>query len=383
MKRYTIAIVGGGASGMMCALELGRLSARDVIIIEKNDRVGKKLSATGNGQGNLTNTRMGTEHYFSSDLSIVGGVLAEFTERDTMETFRSIGGLLLPDERGRVYPASRQGSSATDLLRFALERAGVELKTGVSVTRINSDGRGFTLALSNGEELNADYAVLATGGKAAKQFGTDGSAYALAKSFGHTLTPLYPSLVQCKTDGKELRSLKGIRTEVNLSFEGHTERGDLIFTDYGVSGDSVFRLSSYFTGKEGELLVEFLPDVSEKELFAILDRKRVPEGELFCGILPNQIGRLLLRKAGSVKEAVRLVKRFPLRMEGTLGFDYAQVTKGGVPMDEVTARLESKRQRNLFLTGELLDVDGECGGYNLQWAFASGAVAAREIVCRL
>lgn len=377
MKHYEVAIVGGGAAGLVCALTLYRQGVKNSIILEKNDRLGRKLSQTGNGQGNLTNLNMGIEHYFSSDLQKTEKILSEFDEKDTISFFASIGGLLLPDERGRVYPASKQASSATDLLRYAIEQTNIEVKLSTEVKKFEKN----TLTLSDGEQIKADKIVLCTGGKAAKQFGTDGSAYALVKDVGHTLTPLYPSLVQCKTNTEDIKTLKGIRVDAKLSFEGHTVRGDVIFTDYGISGDAVFRLSPYFTDRTGVVTIEFLPDVTEEQLLSLVKGKNVPQGELFCGILTNQVGRMLLKKTRNATEAVKLCKKFPLNILGTLDFNYAQVTKGGVPMDEVTDELESKKQKGLYLCGELLDVDGECGGYNLQWAFASGVKVAKSI-CR-
>lgn len=380
MKRYRIAIIGGGAAGLVCALTLLRGGERDVVLLEKNDRVGKKLSQTGNGQGNLTNVDMGVRHYFSSDLSIVSKVLEQFSEKDTEALFSSLGALTVADERGRVYPSSRQASSLTDLLRFELERLGARLEIGREVVHLE---RGFVLTLSDGERLGADFVVQCTGGKAAKQFGTDGSAYALAKGLGHSLTPLFPALVQCRADVGALRSLKGIRSDVVLRCGDVAVRGDFMIADYGITGDAVFRLSSYLADRgETTVYVEFLPDVSEETLLSLLKGKRAPQGELFCGVLNNQIGRYLCKAGGSIEGAVRLCKRFPVRVLGTLDFSHAQVTRGGVPMNEVTEKLESRKCGGYFLCGEILDVDGECGGYNLQWAFASGAIVAKELLCR-
>ncbi|MBO4989633.1 MAG: aminoacetone oxidase family FAD-binding enzyme [Clostridia bacterium] len=380
MKHYHVAIIGGGASGLALALFLSRKGISDLVLIEKNDRLGRKLSATGNGQGNLTNLSMGKEHYFSSDLALAEEIISSFDERDTISFFASLGGLLLPDDRGRVYPASRQASSATDLLRYALQAAKIECRLSTTVRSL-SHPSSFVIETDKGA-LSSDFAVLCTGGKAAPQFGTDGSAYALAEGFGHTLTELFPSLVQCKADMGDKKGLKGIRVDGRLSYLDHTVRGDVIFTDYGLSGDAVFRLSPYFAGKdEAWLYLELLPDVEEETLLSLVKGKNVPKEEAFCGILTNQIGRMLLKSAGSLEGAVRLCKRIPFRVTGTLGFAYAQVTKGGIPMNEVTKSLESKKQRGLFFCGEILDVDGECGGYNLQWAFSSAHRVAEE-VCR-
>ena len=232
--------------------------------------------------------------------------------------------------------------------------------------------------------------VLCAGGKAAKNFGTDGSAYALAKSLGHSVTALYPSLVQLKTDTEHIKSLKGIRvySQVKALINGKEvacETGDVIFTDYGVSGDVIFRLSAFVSDKtEGDvtLSIDLLPDISEQKLRDVLQQKskltHIPSGEILCGILNNQVGRAVVKRAKSesVNALVDVVKRFKLKVTGTLGYDYAQVTKGGIPLSEVDDTLQSKSCKGLYLAGEILDVDGRCGGYNLQWAFTSACVIA-------
>ncbi len=213
-------------------------------------------------------------------------------------------------------------------------------------------------------------------------------------SFGHTLTPLYPSLVQLKTDTKHIKALKGIRADciVTASCNGKTlakARGDVIFTDYGVSGNAVFSVSSYITDKQNVTLsLEFLPDFSAEQIeqsIAVQKAAGREESELLSGTLHNQIGRAVIKRAGtaSPREIVRTLKNFTLEVCGNLGFDYAQVTKGGINMGEVTGVLESRLAKNLFFAGEILDVDGDCGGYNLQWAFTSGMTVAREILNRL
>jgi predicted Rossmann fold flavoprotein len=235
--------------------------------------------------------------------------------------------------------------------------------------------------------------VLCTGGKVAKNFGTDGSAYALAIALGHSVTALYPSLVQLKTDTDYVKQLKGIRvfSRVKAIVNGKevaSETGDVIFTDYGVSGDVIFRLSAFVSDKTtGDVMLEIdlLPDISEQKLREVLQQKselnHIPSGEILCGILNNQVGRVVVKRAKSesVDALVEQVKRFKLKVTGTLGYDYAQVTKGGVPLGEVDDTLQSKSCRGLYLAGEILDVDGRCGGYNLQWAFTSASIIADAI----
>lgn len=392
MKKATTAIIGGGASGLFCAASL----RGDVFLLERGERVGRKLSATGNGQGNVTNINMSKSHYFSSapDVSVrLSEGLSEHGEKDMLTFFQELGGLFLPDERGRVYPAGRQASSVTDLLRYAVAAKGVSVRTGVFVTSIEREKGDFkiTAETPDGKEhFFSENVVLCTGGKAAKNFGSDGNGYALAKSFGHSVTDLYPSLVQLKTETAPIRGLKGIRVEADVSaYEGREklgkERGDVIFTDYGVSGDAIFRLSAFLSDRaeKGDVVLSlaFLPEVQEAELVRILENKQksgvFPEGELLCGILNNQLGRAVMRRCDPNPKSVAAgIKNFTLRVSGTLGFDYAQVTKGGIRLTETDATLQSRLVKGLYFAGEILDVDGECGGYNLQWAYTSARLVA-------
>lgn len=408
MKEYAAIIVGGGASGMFCALRLAESGVKDVLLLERNDRLGRKLSATGNGQGNVTNSAMSAEHYFSGDAGRVASVLARFGAEDLIGALSALGGIFLPDAVGRVYPASRQAASVTDLLRFALEGR-VEVRTGVRVLSARRDGALFSVRTDGGKEFRGRALVLACGGKAAPHFGTDGSGYGLARAFGHTVTPLRPSLVQLKTEQTYIRGLKGVRADCAVRLlpgaaaaKGMPAskgdvclRGDLLFTDYGVSGDVIFRLSAFC--REGDVLsVDFLPDCAPSAVAAAIRGKaeRYPQmrGEdLLRGIVNSAVGKCLAKYSanapfsqdrGLADRLAACVKDFRLPVVGSLGFDYAQVTKGGVPLGEVDDDLMSRRAEGLYLLGELLDVDGECGGYNLQWAFSCGAVAASAVAGR-
>lgn len=372
-------IIGGGAAGMACAVHLGR-AGYPVALLERGGRLGRKLSATGNGQGNITNQHMNADCYFSDDCEKVSDALSRFGERDTVAFLQSMGGIFLPDGRGRVYPASRQASAVTDLFRRELSRLGIRICTDAQVLGVTYDGN-FRIRWAGGD-MRADAVVLATGGKAAPNFGTDGSAYSLAQSFGHSITPLSPVLVQLKCDRENVRGLKGIRVDALLRArraqkEIARERGDLLFTDSGISGDAVFRISSY--AKEGDLIeVDLLPDISEEELFRIISASS-GEDCLLC-VVNNGLGRTLYRRAeGNISRLAALLKRFPLTVRGTLGFEYAQATRGGIPLAETDKNFMSKKRDGLYFAGEILNVDGICGGYNLQWAFTSAYCVAEAI----
>ncbi len=399
MERIKIAIIGGGASGLFLATALQQ--NEKTVLFERGDRVGRKLSATGNGQGNITNLAALETEYFSvkGQNALTKEVLNAAGVEDLYASFQTLGVLLSADERGRVYPASRQASALTDALRFCVAQKGLDVRLSTRIYDMEKTDGGFIIYAEEGAENHkksffAEKVVLCVGGKAAKNFGSDGNGYALAKKMGHSLTALYPSLVQLKTDVAHTKTLKGIRvndgglTAILSDGTRHSLRGDVIFTDYGVSGDAVFRMSAFIADKISagvRLTVDFLPDITEEEIFHTLQRKRaafpeLAETELLFGIVNNQIGRAVLKRAkGNLREAARLVKGFDLTVSGSLGFDYAQVTKGGIPLSEVTENLESRFANGLYFAGEILDVDGQCGGFNLQWAYSSAMRVARAL----
>lgn len=371
-----IAIIGGGASGMACAVRLAR-QENAVTIYERGERLGRKLAATGNGQGNVTNLDMGAEHYFSDDIPKVSRALERFSCADTVRFLESMGGIFLPDARGRVYPAGRQASAVTDLFRRESERLGVQVVFNAQILELTRTKGAFRLQWSGGE-ARADAVVLAAGGRAAPNFGTDGNAYRLAQAFGHTVTGCSPALVQLKSDPALIRGLKGIRTDALLRVVRGGERifcgrGDVLFTESGLSGDAVFRASSY--ARKGDTVeIDFLPDVSEERL-----KKTVfSEKDLLC-VVNNGLARIVAKRAVDQSELIDRLKRFTLPVTGTLGYAYAQVTKGGVPLAETDDGLMSRFCDALYFAGEILNVDGECGGYNLQWAFTSAFLVSEAI----
>ncbi len=392
MEKAKTIIVGGGASGLFCAL---CLNDRDTLVLEKCDRVGRKLSATGNGQGNLSNTILSENDYFCDDRKKVATILREFSPKVTLSKLEEKGGVFTADERGRVYPAGKQASAVTDLLRFSLAADGKKTLTACEVKRIKKEYGSFIVECEkDGQSLTfcSQNLVFATGGKAAKNFGTDGSAFELIKALGHSVTELYPSLVQLKTDTRFIKGLKGIRVSACVEAVTKTgkiarEEGDIIFTDYGVSGDAIFRISAFVTDKADKvtLSLDFAPTISDEEILSSIRAKKkigiYEASELLSGVLPSALGRAVCKRAESVdeREILKKVRAFTLEVTGSLGFDYAQVTKGGVPLGEVSDTLESKIVENLYITGEALDVDGKCGGYNLQWAFSSALAVATAI----
>lgn len=387
MAKYDVIIVGGGAASLACASVLSENPSLKILIIEAGDRIGKKLSATGNGQGNVTNTDLSCAHYRSGNPALVEKIIGCTGDLPVEWACMRIFGTMLyhGDGMGRVYPRSMQASSLTDMLLARLKSRGVEFLLSTAVTQIRA---GF-LVCCGSLRFTADKLVLATGGKAQRQFGTDGSAYALAQSFGHTLTPLYPAIVQLKTDTTYIKNLKGVRVNcfVRALVNGECKKkilADIIFTDYGVTGNAAFYCSSELTAHGGVLDIDFLPDFSQATLAETFEQ-RLKEGvapdKILCGIVHNQLARAVIARAGSAdpEKIASLLKNFTLQVVGTLGFDYAQVTQGGINMTEVDHNLQSKLCRSLYFAGEILDVDGDCGGYNLHWAFSSGIAVAEAI----
>jgi hypothetical protein len=402
--KYDIAIVGGGAAGLACAVLLARQNKNsNILVIDAGERLGKKLAATGNGQGNITNDNMAICHYFSSNLPLVEKICCG---KDSQNLERKLFHCVITEDgTGRNYPGGRQASALVDSLLFDCKALNIGLQTATKVTKLEKKGEGFILTLADNSAVQARFVVFCAGGKAQKQFKTDGTAYALVQPFGHTITPLYPSLVQLKTDTLFIKTLKGIRADCRVSAIWQkkvlaTKCGDVIFTEYGVSGNAIFAISPYVVDKKDvTLLLEFLPyeDVNQdieaivkggkadyEVLEADIRRKKelgYADSELLSGTLHNQLGRAIIKRCGcnDPQKIAYMVKNFTLPVVGTLGFDYAQVTRGGIPMGEVTDELESKLVKNLFFAGEVLDVDGECGGYNLHWAFCSAAHVASAI----
>lgn len=382
-----VAIIGGGASGLAAAALLCRTTKLDIALIEGGGRLGKKLAASGNGQGNISNAHISAQNYHGSGAARAYDIISCFGK--VYE--RLFYGRFTCDERGRIYPAGRQASALSDCLIAEVRRGGVNVFTGARVVSLEKGGQ-FVLRLSDGSSMTAKYVVMCVGGKAQKQFGTDGSSYALARAFGHRITPLFPSLVQLKTDVAHIKTLRGIRADCNLRAVAEdggemSARGDVIFTDYGVSGNAVFSVSPVFAGSRGKICIGFAPGISEEELAADIRLKQslgYERSEVLALTLNNQIGRAIVRRVGSGDAAViaHTAKNFTLEVNGTLGFDYAQVTRGGVDMSDVNDDLESALCPGLFFAGEVLDVDGDCGGYNLTWAFASAARVAEAIAGR-
>ena len=398
----TVVVIGGGASGMMAALTAAGSPGRHVIVLERQQRVGRKLLATGNGRCNLTNTGAAPGNYHGELPEFARSVLERFTPQDTLDFFHSLGLITVTEYSGRVYPLSNSANSVVDVLRFALERAGVELRCSTSAREIVRRDGGYTVR-TDGGDIPADWLIVACGGAAGAKLGGVMDGYELLKPLGHKRTKLFPSLVQITTEPEYPRALKGVRADaaVELVCGGEVlaeSGGELQFTEAGVSGPAAFDISrSVSSGGDGlSLRIDFLRGYGSGEVLTMLEARRsalpgLESAELFTGMLHNRLGRMLVKYAGldarsplkaldggALRRAADACKRFELKVTGTEGFDSAQVTAGGIRTSGFDpATLQSWFMPRLFVCGELLDVDGDCGGYNLQWAWASGYTAGR------
>ncbi len=392
-KRYNTIIVGGGASGLLTAVELlkgeNAIPGNQVLILERNDRVGKKLIATGNGQGNLMNEKFGAE-YYHGDKTFIEQFISSAKQINLKRYLEQIGIFVCPGKDGKVYPLSKQASSVLDSIRAFLAYKNCTVITGKRVSKLTKNNGEFEI-LAGGERFCAKNVVLATGGCAGKQFGTDGSSYVLAENFGHKKTELYPSLVQLKTDTPLLKGLKGIKETARVtSFVDSrpvmTVEGDLLFTDFGVSGSTIFSLSASVVGKKNAyLIIEFLPNLTFGQTEKIVEnRLQIPyvnKDELLCGVLNKKVGQTIIKNSKSLTatDIAYAIKNFKLQILGSLDFAYAQVTRGGIKTDKIDSDYQSKLVDNLYIVGEALNVDGDCGGYNLTFAFISGILCAKNI----
>lgn len=392
-----IAITGGGASGIFAAIAAAENPANEVTIYERSARIGRKLLATGNGRCNMTNINASEENYHGENPAFVRYAINRFWVGETLDMFSRMGILYKIEDGGKVYPYSDQASSVLDVLRRELDARGVTVKCGRDVRSIKKHGGAFTVSFYGGESVLADKVIIASGGKAAPDLGSNGSGYALLKSFGHHITELRPSLVQLKTRGNSAKKLKGIKVNANVTLGEFSEYGEVLFTDYGLSGPAVFSLTSRLRAQK-RIALDIMSEYSFPEVCDILSERRsrfskTPLEDFFTGMLNKRIGQLILktvtgsplsRESGALSDAelraaAAMIKKWEFEIDGTMSWNNAQVTKGGAATSEFNpSTMESRLVRGLYASGEVLDIDGDCGGYNLQWAWSSGYIAGKN-----
>ena len=393
-----IGIIGAGASGMAAALAAAENPGAQVILMERQARVGKKLSATGNGRCNLTNLHANEGGYHGDDAAFADSALGAFDVHATLDWFASLGLYTVSEDSGRVYPYSDQANSVVDVLRFALEKQNIHLLTGFEVTKVKKTDGGFRVE-STEETVYCDKLIVACGGLAGTKLGGSMAGYKLLRSLGHKCTKLRPTLVQLKSSWAGCASLKGVRANCHAAIyhngQLHSEStGELQFTEYGLSGPVMFEISRDACQGPGEWTcrLDFLPDMAGETLKAELLRRRttgLKAEDLLTGILHNRLGRVVVQSVGisgyvpvaQLEEAelemvCAAVKDFEFTLTEPMGMDSAQVTAGGIVTSEFDPEtMESRLVPGLYACGEGLDSDGDCGGYNLQWAWSSGRMA--------
>ena len=412
MKQYSLAIIGGGASGMMAAVTAAGAGCGSVLLLERGGRIGRKLLATGNGRCNISNRNAGRTGYHGAAPGFIRPAMERFTVEKTLRLFEEMGLPVVEEENGKLYPYSLQAAAVLDVLRLELERLGVEIYTDSEVQTIRrmKDG-SFRMQVQSGEE-KTEYAakrvIVACGGEASAGLGGCNGGYRLLEGLGHRITPRLPGIVQLKGDMNGLKGLSGSKFEASLTLKDgqkvcRREDGELLFTDYGVSGPPVMQLSATASrlldkGRKPVLEIDFLPQIAENALIGMLHRRAKDRPgkrleDYFTGFIPKRLGQCVLKLSGAaplsrlsgslqrqeIETVARLLKCFPIRITGTNGMKNAQVTIGGADTSQFNPEtMESKLVKGLYVTGELYDIDGDCGGYNLQWAWSSGQLAAVE-----
>ena len=394
-----VCVIGGGAAGMLAALTAAENGHR-VLLLERQSRVGRKLLATGNGRCNLSNYHVSPAHYHGG-AGFCDFALSQFDVGETLQYFASLGLLTVSEASGRIYPMSNMAGSVLDVLRYALERPEIDLQTGQTVTAVRKMPEGFSVKTET-DTFSARCLILAAGGAAGSKVGGGMDGYRLAKSLGHHRTALYPSLVQLKTDPTYPRALKGVKAQCGISICRGSQvlarnSGEVLFTEYGVSGPAIFDLSRSVSAGGSDLtcLLNFFPDWEEAEVLRWLSQRQAAmaaheASTLLTGSCHTRLGQMICKSAGFTNQKVagltrddlrhiaRQATHFALPITGTCGFDQAQVTAGGLDTSEFDPRtLQSRLVPGLYACVELLDIDGDCGGYNLQWAWSSGRLAGK------
>lgn len=402
MQKYDVAVIGGGAAGMMAAITASD-SKKRVVLIEKNPILGRKILATGNGRCNITNKFTNTDRYHGAKPEFIASILDQFDQTKTINFFQDLGLLLKEEDNGRMFPRTNQASSIIKVLTDKLQENQVRVLLGDSVTSID---KGFNLTLASGASVQTDKLIVTTGGKASHFLGSSGDGYFWAKNLGHSVTPIYAALVPLETVEKWPKDIQGIKVEAKVSIfsDGKIisqKSGDLLFTHFGVSGPAVMsqaRVIAPLIGKSKVTLsIDLFSDLSFPELDKMVasvfekNGKKTVKNALI-GILPEKMISLILKlsdvtgdkKAAEISKSqrekiIQSMKSLVLTVSALRPLKEAQVTSGGVECREIDSdTLESKIVKNLFFAGEILDVDGDSGGFNLQWAWSSGYVAGKN-----
>ncbi|MBO4243309.1 MAG: aminoacetone oxidase family FAD-binding enzyme [Clostridiales bacterium] len=381
LKKYNTVIIGGGASGLMCACRLAYNGISDIAVLERNPKAGKKLLMTGNGRCNLTNDDLDVSLYNTDNREVLENLISKYPVSVTKVFFERVLNIALVSKNGLVYPRTLKGITVLEAMLYYLKDHGVEIITDMEVSNIS---QGFVI----NDSINADNVVIAGGGASYPKTGSDGSSYKLISAFSgkDDMVPVYPSLVQLNIRESDIRKLSGERINCKVTLvidrqEVASETGEMLFTDYGVSGICIMQLSGIFNRyrkagiKTVSVVVDMFPDMNEEDLRSEVERR----GGSLKGLLLSEISDVVLSRNGDV---VKNLKSFELTITGTRDLDSAQVTGGGLKLSALTEGMMLKDLPGLYVTGEAVNVDGPCGGYNLQWAWSSAFSCADDIAGR-
>lgn len=399
-----IGIIGGGASGIMAAIKAANEGSLVTILERKND-IGKKILATGNGRCNFTNKNMSASCYYTDDVDFVANVLDKFSKDDLLSFF-SQAGVLCKEKNGYYYPASEQASTILDALKYELSEREVKVISNCDIVSIEKESESFVLYDSDNNNYHFDKVIISTGGKASLPKGERANGYTLLRQLGILSTKTCPALTSLVCTGFDFKAISGVRSECIISlYENDTlimkDSGEVVFNDLGISGIVTFQIShaaleSVNKGNEVLVKIDLLPGISNDSLKSFITTKALlhPElslDEFMTGFHNKKICLELLKvncldkksivydsDFDKVSNCIMSLKNLEFEVTRQASYDKAQVTGGGIPLSEVSSSFEVKAIPGLYVTGELLDVDGLCGGYNLQWAFSSGYIAGEH-----
>lgn len=407
--KYDCVVIGGGAAGLMAAINTARAGLKTAVI-EHTKRIGNKILSTGNGKCNFTNLNMSEEMYLNSDKRFVKEIIEQFNENDSIDFFESIG-VYHKDKNGYVYPHSETAASVQEALCLEIERLGVKVFLETSVKKIKKNDNVFLISCNDNEQsvvICSKTIILATGSKAASKTGSDGSGYELAKQMKHTIVPVLPALCQLISSNKNCKMSSGVRStgEVKLFIDNSRvadDLGEVQYTDYGISGIPVFQISRFAVkgiseNKKVTVCIDMVPDMQEYELIKKFNQRLKNESEknilqFMSGLVNKKLIEMICRDLNisttkpvhslppkSLVQIVKSLKNYKYDIKDYKGFENAQVCQGGINLKEISSKdMQSRIVPGFFIAGEVADVDGKCGGYNLQWAWSSGYVAAKGV----
>lgn len=401
MAKYDVVIIGGGASGMMAGIWAAK-NNQSAIIVEKNPELGRKILATGNGRCNLTNKFTEKSHYHGASPEFVEGIINQFNQYKIMEFFESLGLILKEENNGRMFPRNDQAQSVAQALKSELEDLDVTIKLNSVVRGIEKDG-DFKIKIQGGEIISADKIIIAVGGKAHEQLGTSGDGYYWLEKLGHKIIPTHQALVPIETVETWPTKIQGLKIEGKaMAIQNGKilveKQGDILFTHYGLSGPATMALAREIKAEKNiQINIDLYPEFSENELDKIIQKNIENNGKKalknsIVGMAPNNLIDIILanlkidpnKKAAEISKIDRqkianILKNIQLTVKSLRPFREAQVTAGGVDTKEINPKtLESKIIPGLYFTGEIMDVDGDSGGFNLQWAWSTGFVAGNS-----